>query len=832
MGKFDLNILKNILFYARKVITVPSGECDNKPLAVMAVRNLSDYGFVIDDTGLSALCTASKEAIEEWYYKTSKRLSEMAGGNHTYHPFYPDFPEQVIEMDQAELLFNQITHYLSVAVSSVLDADFTWMPSGENRKQGIKSLEEHPLKVIPTVTETDEQAVLDMAAEIFKNTIKSKLNPSQGDMKNIINPYITAVEEWTADAVEIENRNLLSYLYLMAVNSQKDVSGMPALVVNDYMRIAQYHTFMKKKNLPEIYSFESINRKDEHGKVKKQPVLYMTGPLRRFIADGLESLGSAKMEEDFAKNPMQWKAVLRLMYTGSMKDHPQLKNAAYKLRNNVPLNTFYSRVEKAFSQGRYTDAVKMYASRPGEFVKNLNRMLCIQIKDVEECEKYAVLLLEKTKEVFAKTRPEDLIRLIAYLNSRKRADRLPIHNVNGVLVRTDKVHVPLPDATADLFKQLAEEGIAKQIYTGNSYGKVYIDKNLENVPLPSEISDTSEAMNAYPRGTRIKLETDESGNPKNVRVFIWWTNIPDKECSSGCYGEKLDSLDLSEFDTRGVTNMDNMFAYCSPYIENRVDLDLSVNMFSFAKEGSSLVESVSSVSFWDELNYKNAVVHSGDITDGGKAGGKGVVEYVDIDLMELRKNNVDLVQIYVNSYTGQPFGVIPHLGGWQVRKELKKSQQFDIKAVQQACELNPKAKGVTMAVVDVKNGDIIWTDSRKYSACAGSNSSLAAQDFSSIIERYMQGDQMTMKELAELAVKTNGGEFTDSIKDADTIFSMDAVEAAQEGQRVITAKDQDVWIGEFMSPQIIREDKAEEQQEHPETNTAADMIANKIGDIY
>lgn len=776
MQNVNYDQLKDIIFYARKVITVPSGNEDNGMLAMTALKNLSDYGFVIDREGLDKLKTASKEDITDWYYKTADVLNEMAGGNHEYHPFYPNFPEQVIEMSELELFIDQITHYFSVAIGDIVgDSNMAWTPGGENEKAKIKSLEEHPLKVISTVGENDKAAIYDMAKDVFRNTLKSKLTPSAGDTKNIINAYMHANSQWTKDATTIENRQVLSYLYTKAVVDKLDTTAMPNLVTNDYMRIAQNYSWMKENNATEIQDFNDINEKTASGSVKQGRVCSLPNTMRKFIANGLE--GQKNLEEDVARNKEQWKAVFRIIHVGTMPYFTRLNDVAFKLRNNEPLSTFYSRIDKLYAEGKYNEAVDLYATRPGEFIKNLNKMLTVNAGENQEAVKeYAKHLVDKSKDVFAKTRPEDLIRLVTYLNSRTREDRIPVHNVKGVLVQTDKVNTPLPQKTADVFISLAKDGIAEQIKTGKSYGKVYIDPKLAKAPLPTEVTDSAGAMNAYPRGTRLAIEQNENGEPKNIRAFIWWTNIEDKH---GSY-------------------------------EDRVDLDLSVNYYKKDPEAPGRTNHQGAVSYHSGFKLGDAaIVHSGDVTNGGPADGAGVTEYIDCNIQKCRELGIDYIQLYVNSFTGQNFGEIPCLGGWQEREELDKSMQFDIKAVKQTSELSKNSAGVNTAIIDVQAGEMIWVDVPNLSARRASNSIGAINTMDLMLERYARGDQMTMLEMAELAVKTNGGEIVDSIEEADTIFSLDEVENVTEGQRVITAKNQDIWLGEFMSPQTIEEESIE-----------------------
>ncbi len=765
--------LKDVIFYARKIVAVPSGEEDNEMIAATAVKNLSDYGFTIDQQGFEMLQTASKEDITTWYYEMADTLNKAVGGNHVYKPFYPNFPEEVMELSDLQRFVEQLAHYW-----------VGYKPDGVNIKENIKSLEEHPLKILATIKD-DEKEIISVAKKCFKNTLKSKQTPSNADLKNIINPYIRNIKNWTIDARVVENRNLLSYLYSQALMTRKNVEQMPELVTNDYMRIAKICSYLKESS----HDCDEINFRE----IEKHKLSNISRPMRRFIAEGLES--QHNLEEDVSRNKVQWKKLLQIIHIGEFKQFEKTNEVAYKLRNNQRLETYYGKIERAFATKDYNKILTLYGQRPGELIKNMNRILHLE---VDKNNQYEMLhkLIKTCQTAFAKTRPEDLINFMEYIKSRTREDRLSIHNVKGVLVQSEQKYETIPKKTADLLIQLAKNGISEQIKTGVSYGKVYIDPNMKNMVLPKDIQDSSESLNSYTKGSRLPLEKNEDGTPKNIRTFIWWTNAAD----------------------------------------SRVDVDLSANLLKTNEEGQ--LKRVASIAYHGSYSGYGCV-HSGDITDGGQHNGDGVCEYVDMDLKELKKENIDYVQIFINSYSGQSFKEFPCKIGWQEREELDKSEQFDIKAVKQYSDLSDDYKGITSIIVDVNNAEIIYTDAPDFRVRATSNSLDAVSAFDYILDRYGKRDRMTMDEIIHLAIDTNGGEIVENPKEADIIFTMDSYENKTENQRVITSKDQDVWLGEFMAPQNSEQDGTEiindlhQKEAEKITSTLGNALENiDLSDIY
>ena len=72
-------------------------------------------GYVLTPSLADALTTLSLSQLKEWYLETLTVLKYMKGVK-DYSPMYPNFPEQVMEMDVMELFCNAIIHYWTKAL--------------------------------------------------------------------------------------------------------------------------------------------------------------------------------------------------------------------------------------------------------------------------------------------------------------------------------------------------------------------------------------------------------------------------------------------------------------------------------------------------------------------------------------------------------------------------------------------------------------------------------------------------------------------------------------------------------------------------------------------
>ena len=731
-------VYEKILFNERGITAVPYGTENNSVLAATAVKNLQSLGVTIDSTGFELLKTASKKDITDWYYDTQEMFLESSGGDHSYKPFYPNFPEEVMQKDDFELFIDQILHY---AVG--------YRPVEQNEKENRESLEEHPLKVLATVRRNDEEEKK-IADEIFRNYLSSKENLPEHKINTFFKPYMRENPEWNRiNGLKIENRNNLCYLYACALDQKKSTDEFPKLVTNDYLRIA--------KALGARRSGEEIPLDTESCKVKS-----LTRPQRRFLLAGLEK--QKNLEEDVARNKQQWKVFFKMAHCGEF-NFKRVNSVAQKLRNNQTLETFYSRVEKAAADEDFAKVVKILSERPGEFIKNINRLLSMKPGENSNIQAFNIFI-EACRKNFEKTRPEDLLNLMEYMESRRDPDYIPVHNVKGKLIIAEKEYPAIPSFIVDTVNDIAKESLVNQVSSGIKMDRVYIDPGMYKMALPHDMKESSDSMNSYSKGSKLPIEKEENGSAKNMRMFVWWTNNKDM----GDYWDGVD-IDLSATFLKKISNKEYKELGCIAYHSG------------------------------DKHTF--GCVHSGDITDGGPVDGEGACEYIDLDMESLKKNEVDFVQIYINCYSGTKFGGLTNCEfGWMERSELDKSRQFDIKAVQQHSKLLGEYMGLTSVFVDVKNDEVIWVDSPDMMARAASNSRDVLTSVPLLMQKYGKESRMSMGDLAERIARHNGCEIVERPEEADCIFSVNHMDNVSQDQRVITSKDQDVWLGEFMSPSI------------------------------
>ena len=98
----------------KEKIKITAKEFKEKFSAVISfVKNLETYGYTVSADMFNSLLELDMEQIKENYKSIISLIKEQTGADKTYKVMYPNFPQQVIEMDNVDLFYNAIIHYFT-----------------------------------------------------------------------------------------------------------------------------------------------------------------------------------------------------------------------------------------------------------------------------------------------------------------------------------------------------------------------------------------------------------------------------------------------------------------------------------------------------------------------------------------------------------------------------------------------------------------------------------------------------------------------------------------------------------------------------------------------
>ena len=141
---------KNVFTEMRGIIVESNRSLTNENLvkAVTLNENLSSLGFCFNAVDLVKIAKSS--VIDTLFYKIQKFNPEVKA-----KPMYPDFPTQVMEMDEATFRFHQLVHYFSTyGMESIFGVEVKngWLPEVEETEKTESDVKLFPDKVLKVYT--------------------------------------------------------------------------------------------------------------------------------------------------------------------------------------------------------------------------------------------------------------------------------------------------------------------------------------------------------------------------------------------------------------------------------------------------------------------------------------------------------------------------------------------------------------------------------------------------------------------------------------------------------------------------------------------------------
>ncbi|EJR07452.1 hypothetical protein II5_01806 [Bacillus cereus MSX-A1] len=78
------------------------------------LKNLESLGFTFSEPLIEELQTLSVDTFTSFYKELVKHLKEMVGAHIQFAPMYPNFPQQMMDLSDADLYINAIIHYVTL----------------------------------------------------------------------------------------------------------------------------------------------------------------------------------------------------------------------------------------------------------------------------------------------------------------------------------------------------------------------------------------------------------------------------------------------------------------------------------------------------------------------------------------------------------------------------------------------------------------------------------------------------------------------------------------------------------------------------------------------
>lgn len=727
--------------------------------------NIMSYGYTLDTDALNLLrdckLTISKNMLTFLYTNMSAILSVLTGGNLKYKPMYPNFPTQVMEMDEIDLYINAVIHYISGG---------TWLPEYEEKVR-------LPLPQKDTLKPIHLTFDLEPFTNILMNLLKSPTSLSEQDKEDIKTIYTV-----------LENNYWICHVY-----------GIPTLLYTDFNDIIVFKetkAFMQKflaDRNAEFYQMTIRNMNETVTDVLRMAVGLSDGDVslaevskfkkftraeRRLILGSIENILNKRIghhvspansmttsEEifeaareshciDYIIDEMflhreQFLRLGEICHPGSEKYKKQFPYTAclYNILRNEKVSSYYGKIDAALADGNTEKLVGLLSSRPGEFARRLDMLLRKNVVDSKT-------ILSEFSRVADKVSNNVLYQVLAHFTDiGTNTEHYKEPRIFFPKGQTAKAYVREnhndPIQLSDVYQiiNICNNAIMKSYLDRDYLGLCYVNPILKDFVMPFSQRSASSTSRVVTRGSRMKI--DNSTNI--IRGFVHWTNTD----------------------------------------HDIVDIDLSAAFYD---------ETFKYVSHVSYTNLKNGLAcHSGDITNGGDPNGDGVAEFIDVDLTKLsgteiaQKSRYLVFQVY--SYTGQNFADIPNATfGWMEREDADLGEIFEPSTVVNKMKITATSTLAIPVIFDLETRQFIWADlSLKSRAenCRGfvpNNVESTLRGTSLMLYATVNMNKTSVFDVVSKNVKARGS-FTHNIEDADVVFDLER--GTDETKKYITPYDVD-----------------------------------------
>lgn len=482
----------------------------SEQIIATSLVNLESYGYTFSEKLIEELKLLSIEQYIDFYNMAVSIIKELVGVDKITEPMYPNFPQQVMEMDEVELYLNAIIHYAT---------DGQLVPEYE-KKERFPLIGNYDLTVIDLGNVEDFNT-------IFTNLVSSKVSISASDKSDISWFLKKFNKEYLKKIMpeEIPFKEILSYVTSELWFGEYDDDIKEILIpyyktATDVLRLA---TVLSDgdESLSKDYYYNSFKRKD-----------------RRILLTMLENANN--IEEDMLRYKNRWIRLGEVLHPGEYKKFKKVNRAFDKIRNDKKIDTFNSNIEKAFKEKDLDKVLELLTSRPGEFARRLDRTLRLAT-DKNESNKIVLAF----SQIAEKIPTPLLLQIRSYFIRRKGNNNLRVFSIkgSGKLYGKENDLKELDETTCTRIENICNLRLMNEYSKRDYLGKVYIDEELKDYIAPTSQRNSSKALKSMAKGSKMKIKD----RTNFLRNFVYWKQKngcrTDLDLSALCFTNELEVID-------------------------------------------------------------------------------------------------------------------------------------------------------------------------------------------------------------------------------------------------------------------------------------------------
>lgn len=657
------------------------------PMAYTMQAELMQLGYMLDNEALENLKGVYSEDIIRYHNEVIPYLKYIKGDG-DYRPLYDGFPQQVMEMSDMELFANAIRHYASHG---------QWVPNSYTKAK-------------PTAFEYPNYKMLRLCSEgEFNRIFTDILSVNQS-----ITPMDKEVVKWFLEngvciyPIEIPFKE--NYCMVLSMLNIED--GIPySYTYTDILRVAVY---MSGGDI-------SLSGNTKFHLTNKQRSRVMT---LLEMKSSRELVGQAFLDslEDLKKHRNRWLALFNHIHADSKRFRtPMYENAQRVVEilrfHEKKIQTWNAKVENI---GHLHYKLEELRKRSGEFARRLNSLFLkyLTVRGVD-------MIMEDFSKGANKISNKVLFELYTYFEGRREDQKQRTVFIKGARKPVKlKPLEKLPKEIVDRVQEVILDAVKSKFAAWPKMGKVIIDEQLKNIPLPTNMRSISETDTPVVRGTRMPINVDHT---KVVRFYVHWKDANGNE-----------DLDLSA--TFLGMGQKSHVAWNQNY--NLVMRDL--------RTGKVMTET-------------HVAVHSGDVRHR-----KGdCAEYIDIDIKNARRCGFRYVLVDVRNFNYRSMKSVSPAFGYMEREHPEANTTWVPSTVAASWRLQSDAIACLAVMIDLETMEYIPLDIDSHSITATGD----ADAILTAMQMYMVPPKFSVHDLVMWHVAARGGEVvTETAEDEEVQY--------------------------------------------------------------
>jgi hypothetical protein len=514
----------DIYFRRKRSVLVPdaSGSPADPRVLASLHKNVQCVGFMFTLRLYGALAALSESQISRYGLTLIEMIRKSLGAHVQFRLLYPDFPQQVMEADDAALYLNAMRHYWTLELPK---------QEAAKRPELVQFVYLKPIEL-----GSSEEMFL-LFGQLLK-TVSPYSPTDQADVAWIVKQYPHQLPSLLPQIQPCkENLAFVGAQLLLHHPDHASWFGRQVNTVTDVLRLT----------LGMSGGDVSLAAPGRLGPIGRKHRVQLLSWIE----------GCKNIAEDMLRYAERWKRVGERLHPGEYaKRFPRTLEAISAIRAGTPVPRFSRDVELLLQQADWDVLLPLLATRPGEFARRFDVLLCRGVDPQA--------LLDAMGSRGASVSTAVLLQVMTHFE--KRRDASPELGSDDRTVEPLRVFFPkgqvanlfarkndrplLSRATCNMVVQWCEQTLVARFAKLEPLGACYLAPELGTYLVPFAQRSASKALRTLARGSNFPLPFQarhaDGRSEDTLRFFVWWKNgrsRTDIDLSASLYGPDYEFVD-------------------------------------------------------------------------------------------------------------------------------------------------------------------------------------------------------------------------------------------------------------------------------------------------